>query len=285
VLLRNERERLDVEAAIEELRRSSFVELRVSPEDRNVFVTVPLVAAIFAKRKLAVSELKTIIAADNELLRSFGAAQPSDVGRGVHHRIQRLFGNVANRLGSVGERLDSYIPMLEFIASKHPPAWLLLADLLDESSIDGATERAKVAVRRYLESGADAPSRRVAWERLAILCRRTEDWLGEIHAVVEAAAEPQATVRTMSNAINRLNLIFKTHAVLDSHEKEALLRRVLDAIQPRLNEADATDYSRLAWLALHLGDEALARRYTSQGLRSDGYHDHCVKLARKLGLL
>jgi hypothetical protein len=285
VLLRSARERLDVEAATEELSRSSFVELRTSPLDGNIFVTVPLVAAIFGRRKLAASELKSIIGTDTDLLRSFGAAQPSDIRRGLQPRIERLFRNVANRLSSIGEPLESYLPMLEFVAGKYPPAWLLLADLLEESGGEAGIDRSKAAVRRYLETAEGQTEQRAAWERLGGLCRQTGDWLGEAHAVVEAVLGPRAPFRAMSNAVNRLNNIFKLHGVLDTYEKETLVRRLIEAMEGRLDEADATDYSRLAWLSLQLGDEMAARRFTSQGLRLDVDNEYCVKLARRLGLM
>ena len=45
VMLRPQNEKFDLDAAIEELSRSSFIEVRVSA-DRNTFLNVPLVAAI-----------------------------------------------------------------------------------------------------------------------------------------------------------------------------------------------------------------------------------------------
>ena len=55
-------------------------------------------------------------------------------------------------------------------------------------------------------------------------------------------------------------------------------------MEKRLEEADADDYSRIAWLCLHLSDDTKARVYTKAGLERDPYNDHCQKLARKLSI-
>jgi NB-ARC domain len=286
VMLRPAVERLDVDAAIDELAKASFVETRTSAEDRETFLVVPLVAAIFGKKKLTVSELKSAVEADTELLQAFGAAQPSDIRHGVAPRIQRLFRYVASRVTQPDETLEPYLPMLEFIASKYPPAWLLLADLHEESISPERLQQAKAAVRRSLETPASTETQQAAWDRLADLCREDGDSLGEVHALVEMAVLPGTPFRLVSNAANRLNGAFSMqHVALDTFEKQALVRRLVEAMERRLDEADATDCSRLAWLTLHLGDQERASRFIGQGLRLDANNDHCFRLARRLGIL
>jgi hypothetical protein len=287
VLLRADTERLDVDAALDELRRSSFIEARVSERDGEIFLTVPLVSALFGRRKLAVSELKSGVDADTEILHLFGAAQPTDIRHGVEPRIHRLFRYVARRVSGNPDELTNYRAMLEFIATKYPPAWLLLADLYEESGIvDASLEHSKQAVRRYLEAVPADETQRPAWVRLADLCARTGDWLGEIHAVVEAATLPGAPFRVVSAAANRLNGIFRRRGgSFDTYEKQALVRRLVEVMERRLDEADATDCSRLGWLALHLGDTDRAARFASRGLALDGDEVHCVRLGRRLGVL
>jgi hypothetical protein len=286
VMIRPDTERLDVDGAIEELRRASFVELRVSDQDGETFLTVPLVAAIFGRRKLGVSELRSAVEADIELLYLFGAAKPTDIRHGIEPRVRRMFKHIATRVSTDASQLDAYRPMLEFIAGKYPPAWLLLAELYEESTGEGGVERAKTAVRRYLEVVTAGDLQVDAWDRLAELCRRTGDWLGEIHAVVEAAAMPGSSFRTVSNAANQLNGIFRRQGGnFDTYEKQALVRRLVEVMEARLGEAAAVDCSRLGWLALHLDDQVRAKRFASHGLRLDGDNEYCVRLARRLGLL
>lgn len=49
-----------------------------------------------------------------------------------------------------------------------------------------------------------------------------------------------------------------------------------------LQEASATDLSRLAWLHLHVGDEQRALEVAELGLRRDPDHLFCERLVEKL---
>jgi len=72
---------------------------------------------------------------------------------------------------------------------------------------------------------------------------------------------------------------------LDTDEKRILLQRLATVMEDRVFEADADDYSRLAWLKLHLNDEGRARELTEEGLKLDGENSHLKRLAEKLSLL
>jgi hypothetical protein len=72
---------------------------------------------------------------------------------------------------------------------------------------------------------------------------------------------------------------------LDTDEKRILIRRLATVMSDRVSEADADDYSRLAWLNLHLNDEDRARDLTEEGLKLDGENLHLKRLAEKLSLL
>ena len=149
VMLRPGIEKLDVEGAIDELVRFSFIETSTSATDRETFVSVPLTAAVFGEKKLSVNPMKAAIQADTSMLHLFGAAQKTDVRHGVGPRIDRLLHTVAARVVSGKENLGAYLPMLEFVAGKHPPAWLRIAELHEEL---GDLNSAKDSVRRYLEN-------------------------------------------------------------------------------------------------------------------------------------
>jgi hypothetical protein len=58
---------------------------------------------------------------------------------------------------------------------------------------------------------------------------------------------------------------------LESDEKRILIRRVAEVMGQRLDSLDATDCSRLAWLFMHLRDDArahdIASKMDSRGTR------------------
>ncbi len=282
VLLRPENEKMAVADAINELEQSSFVELLESQADNEIFVSTPLVAALFGRRKLVVSPMKSAVEADTVILQQFGAGQRSDVRHGVAPRIERLIASIAKRALKQAATLDEYMPMLEFVARHYSPTWLLVASLYEDLGTPDALERAKEAIRQHLEreGGKAAIS---SWRRLAAVCRRTGDLVGELHAHVELAANAEAEIDEISDAANRLNyLLAENRAILDSEEKQILVRRLAAAMDARAHEADATSLSRLAWLYLRLNDASRAEQHVKRGLALDADNEHCQRLAERL---
>ncbi len=193
VVMRNAEERIDVRAAIDELKRLSLIEEHTASEGEELFLSVPLAASAFGRRKLNASPLKIFIETDLELLRTFGAARKEDVRSGVRPRILRLIKRLAERVSTGQESLETYRPMLEFMASRVPAAWLDIAQLYKEEDSAQGIAWAKDAMRRYLESGDSTVPAAQVWFQLAGLCRASRDPQGEMHALIEMADMPGIT--------------------------------------------------------------------------------------------
>jgi len=229
--------------------------------------------------------MKAAVQANTELLLFFGAAQTGDTRRGIAPRIHRLFRSVAERISRQPALLSEYLPQLEFVAQRFAPAWLLVADLHEETEGTGALEGAKRAIRRYLELPSDGVATRSAWERLAALCKRTGDFIGEVHALVELSALPTVPVQAVSNAVNRWNSLFRhQHIPLAGDERRILAERLLTIAERRKDEVDSIDCSRIAWLSLALHKDSLAKEFTALGLALDPQNEHCRNLAERLNL-
>jgi len=283
VLLRPQNERMDVGEAVTELDRSSFVELTQSETDGQTFVNVPLITALFGKRKLAVSPLKGPVEADTELLREFGAGKQTDVKRGLAPRVQRLIKSVASKI-SGGDSLDKYVPVLEFVAREHPQAWLSIAELWEESQAAGAIQRAKDAVRSFLEHVSPG-ERMEAWKKLETLCHRSLDVTGEVHALVEMCEDPKVPFWEISAAANRFNTACHSPNAPNRDTRIDLARRLANLMELHADEMNATDCSRLAWLCLQVQDEDRARRHVKHGLALEMENEYCASLAERLGIL
>lgn len=282
VLLRNPDERIAVQEAVEELERFSFVEVVESDTDKHLFVTVPLAAALFGQRRLAVSPDRAAVDADVQLLREFGAAQRTDVHHGIGPRVLKMFKHVAAEIQANRTRLADVEPMLQFLARKWSPAWLLLATLRSEASRDGDTEGQKQALRSYLEvvKGLEAVE---AWKRLGVLCKHTGDLLGEVQAWAEMSAIPDLPLEEVSRAVNRVNGILRDNKDLaPSDERLILLKRFVDVMARRISEASADDLSRLAWLYLQLHDDKRAYEVAELGLKREPDNEHCRKLVDRI---
>jgi len=283
VMLRPTNEPLNVEAALDELKRSAFIEATFSA-DKSVVLSVPLVAAVFGKRKLSVSPMKIVVEANTEILRHLGAAQKTDAQHGIGPRIERLFINLAAKVTQKPNLLQEYLPIMEFIAQKYPPAWLLFARLLDESDLEDRLLRAKHAVELYLETTPKTKGQMPAWQMRAEYCRQLEDWPGEIHSLVEMGQLPEASFDEMSEAANRLNKVLHFYQFLDIYDIKAQIRRLATSMASRVDsEGDATDCSRLAWLYLRLGDKDAATQLVEKGLQLEPGNTYCTKLRETLG--
>jgi hypothetical protein len=284
VLLRPEvEERLDVEGGLEELRRFSLLEMLVSGEDRQPFLNVSLAARQFGLRKLNTSESKHAIEADLELLRTFGAAQSSDVPQGVGPRIDRMMRFIAERASQEPAELTRFLPIVEFVGQRYPRTFLLLARLYQEIGGRDPTQAAKAAIERFLNLCTTCPEQVEGWRALASLCVETDDLYGEARALVEIACLPDAAFRDISIAANKLNGVFYKQAVrLEGGEKQVIVRRIAAIMEERIEEGSADDCSRLAWLFLNLHESASALKYARMGLDRDSSNEHCHRLLERL---
>jgi len=283
VLLRSGKERIDVEGAIRELSLSSFIQLEESATDRQVFISLPLTASQFGRTKLAFSPMKSAIEADTLTLQQFGAGQKTDIQHGIAPRIRRLIQSIARQISLGQTSLDDNISMLQFIATKYPPAWLDIAALSEES---GSLGEAKDAVRRYLEQPISNAEKIAACKKLAELCIRSSDTLGEVHALVEMCELPEVPFYEISNASNRFNSLVKLRwDELDTDEKSILAERFARLMERRIGEAQASDLSRLAWLYIRLDDLEKAKQHVLRGLELEPENEYCLNLAKKLHLM
>lgn len=284
VLLRPSNERMDVVAAVEELRKSSLVEVFQSGEDKEEFINVPLAALEFGSAKLTASPLKTAVQADSHFLQMFGASQKTDIRHGIAPRIQRLFLNISGKVAKDFSKLKDFLPIVQLVAQHSPAAWMSLASLYEEEGSRQSLGEAKACLQRYLEA-TPASASSFVWKRLADLCEKTNDFVGAVHALVEMCEHSVVPFFVVSNTANKLNSLFWSKTLrLDTDEKRILIRRLAAVMSERLSEGDADDYSRLAWLHLHLHDKDRAKYLTEEGLKLDGDNEHLNRLAEKFSL-
>jgi hypothetical protein len=287
VMLRSENERMHVTQALDELKQFSLVEEVMGGDGNEVFISVPLASMLFGRRKLKASPLRAAVDADRDMLMWFGPSTKTDARGGYGSAIKRLIERIAERVASGDETLASHRETLEFVARRVPAAWLLIADLYVEQADAESLEHAKDCMRRFLEAPDGSLPATAVWRRLASLCHRTEDTLGEVHALVEICETADASTKALSDAANRINGIYRSQRqgqanVFESTERKLLVNRVITALDAREQGLDADDCSRLAWLHLSVGNEARASYLAELGCKKDPYNDHCRKLEARL---
>lgn len=282
VLLRSTDERVEVEKGIEALLQFSIAEIHVAPADRQEFVSLPLVASVFGKKKLNISPFKDAVHADVETLQMLGPSRGDDIHLGLAKRLETFIERISQRIDA-GASFESFSPILEMICRAYNPGWLLLARWHMEAASPDGVQKAKEELRRFLENqpgGADATE---AWRMLAHACYRTGDSLGEIHAFIERAQSDAIPFYDISNTANRLNQLLRGNELeLEKEERRSLAQRLLLVLDRRRSEAEGDDLSRMAWLAIHLGKDVQAREYAEAGLRIDSQNYHCRRIIERL---
>lgn len=279
VLWRPENERIDVQGAIEELRKSSFID--IINEDKDALINVPLAASIFGKGELEVYPEKIKINDDRKLLMEFGASSNSNISIGLTSKIERKFSEVAKRIDSL-EDFKKELPTLEYVASKFPKAYEYLVDIFEEFS---DYDSVKYYLRDYLKTSMPSSEKARLWLKLADICKLTKDWEGESHSLSELVLIPNIDFRYISEASNRINNYFYFHPEAKSVEyKKLLLDKVIDIMLRRIKEGGATDYSRLAWLQINNNQEDIARETVEKGLEIDPDNHHCQRIYARINI-
>ena len=285
VALRPDNERFNVSAAIDELRRYSLIEEVVNEKEDQAFIGVPLAAASFGRRKLEASPFKVAVELDRKILMEFGAGNRDSSRNGVMPRIDKLVGAAASRASEDPLALESFLPILEYLGTRVPKAFLRIATLLSELS-QPDNKRIQGYIRRYLES-SEHEERERAWFWLADICHADNDPVGEVHALSEVAmlstASPEA-FGTVANRINNKLRELKERGVEKSwsNEVQQLIERVAEEMRRHLDALDATNCSRLAWLYLNMGNKERAYDIAKLGVSRDPDDEHCVRLIERL---
>ena len=288
VLLRPETTRFNVADALDLLYRFSLVERTEAEEQGQVLIGVPLIAAIYGRRKLQANPMKIAVEGDRQILMEFGTDRAKDSHQRVLPRIESLYRAVAARAQGRIAEFEENRALLEYLAERVPVAFLRLSDLVCElDELEGSADLAKEYLRRYLEVAPVVEKPRV-WAKLADRCRGSGDELGEIHALCEAAIESGSEVERLGEYGNRLNnrirgMKEQNSDTVWSEEIGALLSGVAEVFERRLSELNATNCSRLAWLHLNIGNTDRARDVAKLGLRRDPDNEYCQRLVQKLG--
>ena len=282
VLIRSTEERLEVERGIEALLHYSLAESRVAGDEQE-FISLPLAASAFGKHQLQVNVLKSAIQADIQILQMFNPSSIADINLNLSKGLESCVKSISDRIDR-GEQFDDYRPIIEMVCRAYNPGWLLLARWRLERGTDKDIEEAVENIRLFLQRDENGPDSARAWHMLANAYYRLQDFLGEIHAYVERAQFESVPFYDVSNTANSLNRRY-TELELPVDAKRQLAQTMLDRrLEARVSEAKADDFSRMAWLAIHLTQTDRAREFAARGLAMDPENEHCLNISGRLGI-
>ena len=275
IMIRPESEIRDVQKAIDELVDYSFVE-RIENVMGETFLSVPLVAQVFGKKKVVISPHRGGIKADLELLMKFGAVGKGGLDVSSGFRLRTLFTNIDRCLAANTNTIEDFRYVIEYVARIHPQAWKYLADVYK-----GSDERMIEYLEKYLESdGVDDIN---AWRCLYDLYRKMNRPCDMLNVLSKIATSTSAGVYEISDAIGRANaLIAQNKELIDREDRRQILTELAHSMQGHLYESSATDLSKLAWLNLNLHNYDMAARLVDLGLQKEPSNHYCLNLRSKL---
>ncbi|TBG56022.1 hypothetical protein ELG74_30555 (plasmid) [Rhizobium leguminosarum] len=281
VAFRGQHEGFDPEESVDELDRMSLIQKRRG-DDGQDFVGIPLAAAIFGQKKLSTSPLRTAIEFDIKFLQELGATSATSLGEGVAPKIRKLVQSLAAKIADGKMEFADAQSLLEFIASRLPETWLLLADLVSEIQSSSYAELEREYLRRFIETGPADLAVEKTWDRLARLYRSAGQILAACDAYNRAFELRSPSYDTMSSLANWLNNNRDGLGYIDQSDRATVFQPLIGRMEDRINEASATDLSRLAWLNLHAGNHKRGEEVARLGMQMDPANIHCQRLTERL---
>ena len=279
VLMMSTKERYEVEKSIDALLQYSLAEERVS-DDRQEYIFLPWVASAFGRGKLQISLHKPSIEADVQILHMFGPSATTRVNLSLRHGMRNFIRNISERIDDGGS-FSAYEPILNMVCRTYNPGWLQLAEWRLERGGDDDLDLAIANIQSFLQGDRNGAGSADAWRVLADVYRRKNNVLGELHAFVERAQYGSIPFYDLSNTANLLNRKFRELDFDDGRRQ--LAHRLLVAMEGRIHEAGPDDYSRMAWLALHISQEGKAKALAESGLKLDPENIYCQRIASRIG--
>ncbi|MBY6059477.1 NB-ARC domain-containing protein [Leisingera daeponensis] len=280
-LLRHAHEGVDPERAIDQLVRMSLVERHTDVEGIDN-LHVPLSAALFGKDKLEVTATRSVILEDVRFLQTLGATDIKTDSRGLMPRLERLFKHFAERIERKDISIAEVRPVFEFLARGYTKAWLLLSRVEQDTQEEGWEGRAAEYIQRFLQSDPAKVDSIVAWRDLQSLYQRMGDEISECEAFIRMAEVSDPPIERISAMANRLNRSPNARNNFTSDDRATVFLPLARLMERHIQEASATDLSRLGWLYLNSGETARAKEIAELGISKDSENIHCSRLIDRL---
>ena len=273
-------EPLEVEKSIDILIQYSLAEEFKSDIDNQLFIVLPFTAMSFAAKKLRVSPLKSAIISDVRVLQRFGAEKISNNKVSLSSHISTFLASLSYH----AKDYNKFKNLLEKIAFSYNDTYPLLARWLEETGDESLYKDALMYLLLYLERETSEAKKVIAWNQRAEISRKLKLPLEEIHSLIEMSQYSEVNFSDISNVVNKVNrMLSQQELILENNSvKRELLSDIYEVIWKRRTEADSVDFSRMAWLALHLDKIPQAKELVHLGLQKDEYNKHCLKLKEKL---
>ncbi|MFH0133259.1 NB-ARC domain-containing protein [Variovorax sp. VaC1] len=270
----------NLDGAIDELIRTSLIDETKTGDFDMLFA--PIAAKQFAKQQLKTSQLGPQVREDLTVLQTMGTTTAQENSTGIEKRLQKLAFNMLHAIDTKRVAAEQILPALEYMSKYYSSTRFRLATWFEEH---GEIDKALSAAELFLQSSdADPKNTLNSWDLIIRCKKQTGDSLGELNALCKKALVPEIDRFEFSNTVNSINQIFASTEAPTAHRR-ALLNDVCTAYETRFSQSDfdATDFSRIAWLYLHVHRTDAAKKTLDRGLQLEPENSYCYKLTIKLG--
>ena len=282
VMMKSTGLRSEVENSIDSLIHYSLAENHLAGEDNQEFIRLTLAAHLFGNSVLQTSFDKLEILADAEILQMFAPTTMSDRSLDLGRILPSFIKNLSDRVDQ-GDDLTDYDYILDMICRSYNPGRLQLAKWFMERDSEDHIDEAISQIEAFIRYEHNSTTSQDAWRLLAQAYWLKGNLMGEINAWLERAQLEGVTFYDVSRTANYIN--HKFHDPELGTSRDMLAQRMLQIMVERMDEADADDFSRMAWLAMNTKQHDKAREFALQGLNKDPENPHCLRIANRLGMV
>ena len=279
VLMRSTGERSEVEKGIDSLVDYSLAEHRITQEDRQEFIGLTLAAHLFGNSLLQINQHKPDILQDVAILQMFSPTSISGGKLDMDRLLRSFITNISERIDQ-GGNISEYSHILEMVCQSYNQGRLQLAQWHLERGSESDISSAIDHIETFIRNNQDQSSLAKAWRMLAKAYWSTGNVMAELNAWVERSRLEDVSFYDISRTANYVNNKFREWNI--GQGIDVLANQLLEIMISRRSEADADDFSRMAWLALNTRQESKAIEFVNRGLDKDPDNQHCRRIADRL---
>lgn len=284
---------VDVYQATDELIDYSLIECQGDEQEQSedwIWFNVPTPSRIFGRKKLIADPLRFSIEKEFQQIQRFGVCTPKDVMDQVRPVKSFWFSiredvirQLRRRKGLI-DSLGEWYPWFDRLGSSVPQLWSWLAQYLEET---GRSLEAEKFYRRAISAAGASPGKSHLPKVMLDLANYLEEkgrYKEALETWVYRACSSNSTFDDLSHAANKVNgWIYRSRVSLTKEERKVLLDELVKTMEDRSKEADAQDFSRLAWLYVQMGDIGNGVKAAKRGLSLDYNQRDCRNFLVRFG--
>lgn len=280
--INSEGDHIDVQAAVDEIYRTSLIEKEESAEGVQMCF-VPLTARVFGVAKIETSGLGMEVDRDSAVLQSFGVFQNAGYGDNMKPRLYQFLDSRADDFHDDGYGGKTG-PILEDLLVSDPSLALTIYDyLVMRHRVSNATKPYLIELLKTYISASDNNDRRAyCWSEIIRMqheMQYTRELIATIYSIGASRTLPFDLISECANILNKIRRDLSPEEI---RAHDTARREILEAMDREISSAQADDFAKMAWLTLADRDTVRASKYVEAGLRIEPRNEHCLNARKRI---